>query len=222
VPDRRLLCLPHIVAGLTNVSGIISTSGKAVDWLRAAAGRDGGFEALLAAAGTSPAGAGRLLFLPYLAGERSPHWDPHARGAFLGLSLSHRWEDLARAVLESIGFAIRDVLEVMAENGLAVEELRVAGTQARASALNRIKADITGRPLLVPEVPESELLGAACVGLASLGFYATPVDAARACVRIARRFDPDAGTRGLYDEMFGLYRESYRSLKALYPRLAGP
>ncbi len=222
VLDSRLLCLPHIVPGRTNVSGIISTSGKAIDWLRGArGGADADYAGMLAEAATAPPGGGRLLFLPYLAGERSPHWDPNARGAFLGLTLSHEWRDLARAVLESIGFAIRDVLEVMGEHSLAVTELRVAGTQARAEALNRIKADITGRPLLVPEVPESELMGDACVGLAALGEYRDPVEAARACVRIERRVDPDPGTLGLYDELFGLYREAYRSLKPLFQSLAG-
>ena len=221
VADGRLLCLPHIVPGYTNVAGLISTSGKAVDWLRGACGRhDGDYEQLFRAASAAPPGAKRLLFLPYLAGERSPHWDPFARGAFIGLTLSHQWADLARAVLESIGFAIRDVLEVMGENGLAVDELRVAGTQARAVGLNGIKADITGRPLVVAEVPESELMGDACVGLAALGVYRDPLEAARACVRIERRFDPDPSTRGLYDELFGLYREAYLSLKALFPRLA--
>jgi sugar (pentulose or hexulose) kinase len=73
----------------------------------------------------------------------------------------------------------------------------------------------------VPEVPESELLGDACVGLAALGRYADSVEAARACVRIDRRFDPDPGCRAVYDEMFGLYRETYRSLKPLFPRI-GP
>ncbi len=220
VADARLLCLPHIVEGYTNVSGIISTSGKAVDWLRGAAGRgESAFETLFTEASTAAAGSRGLLFLPYLAGERSPHWDPHARGAFLGLSLSHQWPDLARAVLESIGFAIRDVLEVMGEHGLAVAELRVAGTQARASVLNEIKASVTGRPVLVPEVPESELLGDACVGLAALGRYSDAVEAARTCVRIERRFDPDPAARGMYDEMFGLYRQAYRSLKPLFPRL---
>jgi xylulokinase len=224
VDDRRLLCLPHIAPGLTNVSGLISTSGKAVDWLLAAGGEGGargGHKALLAAAASAKAGAGRLLFLPYLAGERSPHWDPAARGAFLGLTLSHGWAEMARAVLESIGFAMRDVLEVMSEHGLAVQDLRVAGTQARADLLNRIKADVTGLPLLVPEVPESELMGDACVGLAALGRYGGAVEAARACVRFDGRVEPDPTARSLYDDLFGLYREAYESLKSLFPRL-GP
>jgi xylulokinase len=220
VADMRLLCLPHIVPGRTNVSGLISTSGKAIDWLRGACGRaGGGYEELFAAAAGAPAGARRLLFLPYLAGERTPHWDPLARGAFVGLTLAHSWGDLARSVLESIGFAIRDVLEVMEEHALTVAEMRVAGTQARADTLNRIKADITGRSLLVPEVPESELMGDACVGLAALGVHGDPVEAARACVRIERRFDPDPALRAVYDDLYGLYREAYRALKGLFPRL---
>ena len=219
--DSRLLCLPHVVPDHHNVSGLISTTGKAVEWFREICGKqDMDYAELFRLVGTVPAGAGRLVFLPYLAGERSPIWDPGARGAFLGLSLSHGWLEMARAVVESIGFAIRDILEVMAERGLSITELRVAGTQARSRVLNQIKADITGCRLLVPEVKESELMGGACVGLAALGHYAHPIEAAEACVRIGQIFEPHIRDRGLYEELFRAYRAGYPALKGIFHDLA--
>jgi xylulokinase len=221
VEDRRLLVLPHIVSGLYNISGLISTTGQALDWFRRVTGRRGRRpDACLEEIGRAPAGAARLLFLPYLAGERSPLWDPHARGCFLGLTLKHTGRELGRAVVESVGYAIRDVLEVMGENGLAVEEMRVSGGQARSPVWNRIKADITGRRILEPAVHDSELVGDACLGFSALAGDPDLAAAAERLVRIRRVHEPDPRLRPLYDEMFGLYREAYDRLKGLFRQLS--
>ncbi len=227
VTDRRLLCLPHLVEGYYNISGVISTSGKALDWFRNVAGfgkgyargddvagyAETGYEPFFAAIARSEPGSGRLLFLPYLAGERSPLWDPHARGVFAGLAYSHTRCEMARAVAESIGFAMRDVLTVMEENALYIDALRVAGKLSRAGVLNQIKADITGRRVLVPVIAESELLGAACIGLASLGYFASFEQASAQCVRIGSEFLPRPNLGPLYGEMFEQYRELYRKTR---------
>jgi xylulokinase len=219
--DRRLLCLPHPVEGLHNISGIISTSGKALEWFKNGSGRrELDYETLFEEICQVPAGARGLLFLPYLAGERAPLWDPYARGSFVGLTMNHGLREMTRAVVESVGFAIRDVIEVMGENGLAVEELRVTGGQARSPVWNQVKADITGRRILLPESLDSELLGDACVGLYALGRYDSLAEAAEEVVRIRRTFDPNPGVTGLYGELFGLYRSSYRGLKDVFAALA--
>jgi xylulokinase len=221
--DPRLLCLPHVVDGAFNVSGIISTTGKAVEWFRAVAGMDRmSYEQLYQELGRVPAGAGGVIFLPYLAGERSPHWDSTARASFLGLSLGHDRLQMGRAVLESIALAIRDVLEVMEEHGLDTGQIRVAGTQARSSVLNQIKADVTGRQLLVPAVQQSELMGDVCVALSALGDFQDPITAASECVRIERTYQPNLRLKELYHEQFLRYREAYRSLKSLFRRMGTP
>jgi xylulokinase len=138
----------------------------------------------------------------------------------VGLTMNHGLREMTRAVVESVGFAIRDVIEVMGENGLAVEELRVTGGQARSPVWNQVKADITGRRILLPESLDSELLGDACVGLYALGRYDSLAEAAEEVVRIRRTFDPNPGVTGLYGELFGLYRSSYRGLKDVFAALA--
>ncbi len=223
ISDRRLLCVTHVTPGCWNVSGMISTSGKALEWCRATLGRAGeSWDALFAEIEGVPAGADRLLFLPYLAGERAPLWDPRARGAFVGLTLNHGGAAMLRAVAESVGFAIRDVVSVMEELGLAVQDLRITGRPALNRAWNQMRADITGRRILVPEAEDSDLAGDVCLALVGMGVHASPTDAAEAIVRIGSVFEPRAERTRVYDELFALYRESYRGLKAVFEKLSTP
>jgi xylulokinase len=221
--DRRLLCVSHIAPGFYNVSGVISTSGKALEWFREATDRGGeGYEELLAEIEGLPAGANRLLFLPYLAGERAPIWDPQARGAFIGLTLNHRGADMTRAVVESVAYAIRDVVEVMEESKLPVRELRITGSPSRSALWNQIKADVTGRRILVPSQADPDLVGDACLALFGLGEYASAAEASEAIVSMGAVFEPDPSTAAIYDEMFGLYRDSYAGLRDVFARLSAP
>jgi xylulokinase len=221
VEDRRLLCVSHIAEGFWNVSGMISTSGKALEWFKNAAGRtEQSYESIFADIDAVPAGANRLLFLPYLAGERAPIWDPKARGAFIGLTLNHGAAEMFRAVAEAVGFAIRDVVEVMEQVGLPVKDLRITGRPSRSRPWNQMKADITGRRILVPETLDSDLLGDVCLALRALGAYGSVAEASEAVVRIGAVFEPDPGRKALYDEMFGLYRDSYTGLKAVFHTLS--
>lgn len=220
IKDERLLCLPHIVEGYTNISGIISTSGKALSWFKSITGRaDLDYESLFEDICQVPPGSRSLLFLPYLAGERAPLWDPFARGAFIGLTVNHGRKEMTRAVVEAVGFAVRDVIEVMGENGLKIGELRVTGGQAKSPLWNQIKADITQKKILVPAVQDSELLGDACIGLFALKNYKTLAEASESLVKISRTFTPNPEYRGLYDRLFELYRASYRGLKEVFAEL---
>jgi xylulokinase len=129
---------------------------------------------------------------------------------------------MLRAVAESVGFAIRDVVEVMEELGLAVHDLRITGRPSRNRAWNQLRADITGRRILVPEAEDSDLAGDVCLALAALGRHDSPVAAAEAIVRIGPVFEPRPDRARVYDELFPLYRESYRGLKAVFEKLSVP
>jgi xylulokinase len=221
VNDRRLLCLGHIVRGFWNISGMISTSGRALEWIKGVTGRSSAtYESVFEEIERAPAGANRLIFLPYLAGERAPLWDPHARGAFIGLSLNHCRRDLTRAVVESTAYAIRDVIEVMEETGLPVQDLRITGTPARSRLWNQIKADVTCRRIFVPALRDSDLAGDACLGLFALGEYSSVAEASEAIVKMGVVFEPDPEKKDLYDEMFHLYRDSYKGLKSIFENLS--
>jgi xylulokinase len=151
IDDRRLMCYGHPVKPYWNLSGVSSTTGGALAWGRELLGIGAlPFEDFFGLAEAAPAGARGLIFLPYLAGERAPIWDPKARGVFLGLSLSTHREELARAMAEGICLAIRDVITVMEETGAPVTELRITGKPGESAFLNQLKADVSGRPVLIP------------------------------------------------------------------------
>jgi xylulokinase len=220
--DARLMCVGHIAPDCWNVSGFISTSGKALEWFRnAMGGADAAWDDLFDDISRSPPGANRLLFLPYLSGERTPIWDPLARGAFVGLTLNHGRRDMTRAVVESVAYAIRDVVETIEAAGVEVRDLRITGGPSRSPVWNQLKADVTGRRLRVPAQRDSDLAGDACLALFGLGDYDSIAAASEATVRMGAVFEPDAARGRIYDGMFELYRAIYRGLKAVFAGLSG-
>ena len=112
--------------------------------------------------------------------------------------------------MESVGFAIRDVIESIEENDLEVRDLRITGNPSRSGLWNRIKADISGKSIMVPACPESELLGDACIALYGTGRYDSLQKAADGTVRFKEKIDPDPENRELYDRMFGIYRSIHK------------
>jgi xylulokinase len=221
IRDDRLMSYGHVVEPYFNLSGIISTSGKALEWVRTlCSDQNTSFESLLELAGQTAPGAKKLLFLPYLTGERAPLWDPLAKGAFIGLSLNHGKGEMIKAVLESTGFAMRHVIEVIEEHGVKVTELRVTGTPARSELWNQIKADISGRCILLPDEPESELQGDLCIALYGLGDYSNLAEAADKIVRIRKTYEPRQEYKELYDKLFNEYKESYKGLRDIFHRLS--
>ncbi len=219
VHDSRLMCYRHVVSPYWNVTGIISTTGKAVEWFQRKFLPEMSFDTIYSYAEEAGKGSKKLIFLPYLAGERAPLWDSNARGAFLGLSLHHGLKEMAGAVLESTGYAIRDVLETMEGFGVHTGELRIAGRAGQIDVWNQIKADITGKRIFVPEVALSELTGALCTALFGLGRFDSLKEASQKIVSISKVFEP-GNDRNIYDDLFRLYRESYQSMKDLFERLA--
>jgi len=216
-----LLVMPHLVEPYFNISGVISTSGAAVSWFKDAFLPSKSYDDYYAMAATAAPGASGLVFLPYLAGERSPHWDPDARGTFLGLGLHHDLAALGRAVLEGTAFAMREVLDVMESAGARVEDMRATGLPSRSPVWNQIKADITGKRVMVSSFSEPELAG--CFAIASWAVGDAP-NLAAAAERVfvpARVYEPNPATAVLYDELYSIYLEGYRKLASLFPAVAG-
>jgi xylulokinase len=224
VHDRRLLCFPHVVSGAFNVSGMISSAGAALDWASRSLGdgRDG-LESLLKQAAAAPAGAGRLLFLPFLTPERFGVWDSRLRGGWLGLTLNHGKREMMRAVVESSGYAVRSILNVMGELGCRAADLRVTGGMARLPLWCQARADITGTKVLLPEQEESDLVGNACVGFYGLEDFQSPADAAENLVRFQKVYLPNPRNKEIYDEMFEIFVHACAELGGTFKRLAaGP
>jgi len=207
VSDKRLMSYGHPVKPYWNLSGIINTTGKAVEWCRNLLGISS-FEDFFALAKMSKPGSSGLIFNPYLAGERAPFWDPSIRAHWRGISLSSGRSEFANSVLEGIGFAVKDVITAMEETGEKTAQLRVTGSMAGNACLNQIKADITGLEILEGKYREGELLGLAVIGSCFLGRYSSFAQACSAMVHVENKYEPDLKNAELYKELFFEYRKN--------------
>ena len=213
---------PAPLAGLFSVGAAMATTGRALDWYRdGILGDTITTEALLAEAAATPPGADGLVFLPYLAGERSPIWDPEARGVLAGLTLAHGRGHLGRAIVEASALAIRHVSAPMLAAGVQVTEMRVCGGPARSRFWNEVKADVTGFTVAVPAVLETAVLGSAILGATGVGAYDDLPAAIAAMTRILTRIEPRADLAATYDRLFEAYLELYPATAPVLRRLNG-
>jgi xylulokinase len=212
--DNRLMTYLHPVKPYHNISGIISTTGKAIGWIKQLVGLgDSPFDSLYRLMAQARAGSAGLVFLPYLCGERAPIWDPKAKGVFNGLTLDTGSAELARSVAEGVCFAIRDVIETMEELGGRVGDLRITGGPAESEFLNQLKADVTGRAVLVPAIGDAELVGSMVLARTALGDFPSLAVAAETLVAMKKRYEPDEAVKPMYDRLFKTYRATYAHLK---------
>jgi xylulokinase len=216
---RETWVAPAPLPGRWMVGGAMTSTGRALDWF--ATDVVGGVDAasLIQAAAPIEPGAQGLVFLPYLAGERSPIWDPLARGAFVGLTLGHRAPHLARAIMEGAALALRHVATPILAAGIRIDELRVTGGTASHDPWNQIKADVMGVSVAVPEVREAALLGGAIMGAVGLGWHPDTVAAIRTMVRFDHRCEPNPANRETYDTLFDAYTSLWPAIAPTVHRL---
>ena len=213
---------PAPLAGQFSVGGAMAATGRALDWYRDdVLGGTISTDALLAEAAATPPGAGGLVFLPYLAGERSPIWDPEARGVLAGLTLGHGRGHIARAIIEASALAIRHVAAPMLDAGVRVTAMRVCGGPARSSVWNGVKADVTGFTVLVPEVLETAVLGSAILAAVGIGAYLDLPAAIRAMTRISARIEPRRELALVYDRLYEAYVGLYPATAPVLRPLGG-
>ena len=206
---------PAPLAGLFSVGAAMAATGRALDWYRdGILGETITTEALLAEAAATPPGADGLVFLPYLAGERSPIWDPEARGVLAGLTLGAR----ARATSRGRSSRHRRWPSVtssapMLAAGVRVTEMRVCGGPARSPFWNQVKADVTGFTVAVPAVLETAVLGSAILGATGVGAHDDLPAAIAAMTRIDDRIEPRT-------DLAADLRPTVRGVRELYPATA--
>lgn len=205
----------HIHAGPTQVGG------AALPWASALLGLTP--EEVLAHAAAALDDPQPIVFLPYLAGERAPIWDPRARGTFLGLTSSTESRHLALAILEGVALAARQVLgECQRAADVPMTSLRLSGGGARSDTWNRVKASAHGRSVEVMATVDSAVLGAALVGMVAAGIERDLASAAERYAVVGHSVEPDASLATRLDDLFGVYQDAYPALKALFPRLGRP
>jgi xylulokinase len=230
-PAMRTHTFCHAVPGKWHVMGVMLSAGGSLRWYRDVAASDeravaaltgqDPYELICASAGQAPAGCEGLTFLPYLTGERCPHPDPHARGAFLGLGLRHDKRHLARAVLEGVAFGLRDSVEIMKASGVRIDEVRASGGGARAPLWRQIQADVFGLPINTINIEEGPALGVALLAGVGAGLWDSVEAACDAVITTTSTTEPDPAAVALYDDLYrGLYCPLYDELKGQFARAA--
>jgi xylulokinase len=211
-PQGRAHVFCHAVPGAWHAMGVMLSAAGSLQWFRNAFAPEAAYEQLDAEAGRWEPGGEGLTFLPYLAGERTPHADSGARGAFVGLSLRHDRGALVRAVLEGVAYGLRDSLELLRGLGCAADVGRVSGGGARSTLWLEIVASVLALPLQRTVVEEGAAYGAALLAGVAAGEFRNVGEAVERCVRIRDEIEP-------VPEWQRLYEEGYERFRALYPAL---
>lgn len=178
------------------------------------------YDLLTREASTVPPGAGKLIFLPYLNGERTPHADPNARGVFFGLTDSHRKGHLVRAILEGISFGLRDSLELIKAKDIEPEEVRITGGGAKSNLWTQIQANIFGYKIKQTSINEGPAFGAALLAGVGAGIFKNVDEAIKETVNARTVARPNREKEQLYNQLYEIYKSLYSSLEEDYERLA--
>ncbi len=168
----------------------------------------------------SPIGANRLLYLPYLMGERTPHLDANARGVFFGLSAMHQKRDMLRAVMEGVTYSLRDCLEVFREMQITVDDMMACGGGGSSPLWRQMLADLYGCPIQTLASKEGPALGVAILAMVGTGYYPTVADACKAIIKTNQTCNPNASAMAVYEQYYQLYRQIYPALQTQFTALA--
>ena len=219
-PDGRLHTFCHAVPGYWSHMGVMLSAAGGMRWLHDAVAAGHSYDELSDLAASVPRGADGLVFVPYLTGERHPHPDPLARGAFVGLTLRSGLGQLVRAVMEGVAFGLRDNLELLNSLGVAPSTAALSGGASKSSVWRQILTDIAGIPLYSINSSEGAALGAAI--LAAVGAGAWP-DVPSACgdlIRAVDVSDPSAAGVAAYERLYPIFRQLYPALRQSFADLA--
>ena len=218
-PSGRLHAFCHAVPGAYHLMAVTLSAGGSLSWWRDTLGGD--FDDMVGAASQIPPGSEGLVFLPYLSGERTPHLDPGARGAFVGLTARHGVPHMTRAVMEGVAFSLRDGLEIMRGLGVPIEDVRATGGGARSALWRSLQADVYGEPVRRTAADEGPAYGAALLAGVAAGTYAD-VGEASSVVRLREEVtEPDPGRARAYEKYYAVYRALYPATREAMSRLTG-
>jgi len=217
----RLHTFCHAVPGRWHVMGVTQAAGLSLRWFRDrfGAGSDDGrdpYERLTEEAARIPAGCEGLLWAPYLMGERTPHLDPNARGALIGLTASHTREHIIRAILEGVAFSLRDSFTLLAEMGVPVQSIRLGGGGARSSLWRQIQADTYGHEVEIVEAEEGAAYGAAILAGVGAKIWGSVDEACASAVRVACRVPPQPEAVKQMNAGYAAYRRIYPAIRSIF------
>jgi len=220
-PLGRLHTFCHAIPGRWHVMGVTQAAGLSLRWFRdnfelPAKGAGEPYDLLSAEAAQVPPGAGGVLWAPYLMGERTPHLDPDARAALVGLAADHTRAHVIRAILEGVAFSLKDTLTIFKELRIPVRAIRVGGGGARSSLWRQIQADVYGQAVETVQAEEGAAYGAALLAGVGAGVWPSVDAACDAVVHVAKRTAPDEKAIRVMQEAYVHYRRIYPALQNIF------
>ncbi len=220
-PEGRLHAFCHAVPGRWHFMGVMLSAAGSLRWHRDTFAPGVSFDDLLAPAAAVPIGCEGLLFLPYLTGERTPHPDPLARGAFVGLTVRHSLPHLSRAVIEGVSFGLRDSFELIKSGGgAAITQVRVSGGGAKSPLWRQILADIMNAELVTVNTTEGAAYGAALLAGVGAGVWHDVDSACRRTIHVTGSTQPNPAAVTEYERWYQVYRGLYPALKPTFDAVA--
>jgi xylulokinase len=219
-PGGRIHTFCHAIPQRWHVMGVTQGAGLSLRWFRDqfGVGKDDGrdsYERLSEEAAGVPPGADGLLWTPYLMGERTPHLDPNARGALVGITAQHTRGHVIRAILEGVAFSLRDSFTLFQDIGVPIESVRLGGGGARSPLWQQIQANIYGMPVEVVEADEGAAYGAGLLAGVGVGHWESVEAACDSTVRVAKRIQPEPKVVDKMNWQYAEYRKIYPALKAI-------
>ena len=221
-PQGRLHTFCHAIPGRWHVMGVTQAAGLSLRWFRDNFGVEPGtpvlaepYDQLAQEAAKVPPGAGGVLWAPYLMGERTPHLDPDARAALIGLAADHNRGHIIRAILEGVSFSLKDTLTIFQQLRVPVQAIRVGGGGARSALWRQIQADVYGQSVETVQAEEGAAYGAALLAGVGVGVWPSVDAACDAVVRVAKRTAPDPVATQLMQQTYSRYRRIYPALRGL-------
>jgi xylulokinase len=221
-PLGRLHTFCHAIPGRWHVMGVTQAAGLSLRWFRdnfslPGSGPGDPYDQLSSEAAKVPPGAGGVLWAPYLMGERTPHLDPDARAALVGLAADHTRGHVIRAILEGVAFSLKDTLTIFKELGIPVRAIRVGGGGARSPLWRQIQADVYGQAVETVQAEEGAAYGAALLAGVGAGVWASVDAACDAVVHVAKRTVPDPVAAIVMEDGYSKYRRIYPALRTIFP-----
>jgi len=212
----KLILSPHVVPGMWLLQGGTVGGGGTLRWFKQEFGADSSFDELTALAEPIATGSDGVIFLPYMAGERSPIWNPDAKGVYYGLGFDKTKGHMVRATLEGVAYSLEHNLRVAAEAGAEVEELIAMGGASNSRLWTQIKADVTGKTIKVPTSDTATTLGAAILAGVGVGVYAGFEEAINETIVITRVQEPDPAAHEQYQKYMQMYLDLSEAMTPIF------
>lgn len=220
-PEGRLHAFCHAVPGMWHFMGVMLSAAGSLQWYRDTLAPNVSFDNLLNEAEAVPAGSEGLQFLPYLSGERTPHPDPLARGAFIGLTLRHSRAHMTRAVLEGVAFGLKDSFTLIQNAGLGeITQVRASGGGTKGALWRQIMASVLNVELVTVNTTEGGAYGAALLAGVGAGAWGSVMEACNACIKITGSTKPIKADVGIYQKSYAVYQGLYPALKNEFQKIS--